>query len=112
MNETERTALQQNWVYLLENVAIEGSMLLDYLYKNGILTSHQKEEVMVQSLSKDKVAKLLEILQRKGPKAFQAFLDALRQAKQEHIADQLQQAFQPQGMEPGRMVWYLSCTVH
>lgn len=59
---------------------------------------------MVQSVSKDKVAKLLEILQRKGPKAFQAFLDALRQAEQEHIADQLQQAFQPQGMEPGRMV--------
>lgn len=105
MNETERTALQQNWVYLLENVEIERSLLLDYLYKNGILTSHQKEEVMVQSLSKDKVAKLLEILQRKGPEAFQAFLDALRQTGQEHIADQLQQAFQPQGMEPGRMVW-------
>lgn len=104
MNETEKRALQLNWVYLLETVDIEDSLLLDRLLQSGTLTQHQKEQVMAQTLSKDKVAKLLEILQRKGPDAFPAFLDALRNTAQQHIAATLQQAFQPQQMDQGRMV--------
>lgn len=104
MNETEKKALQLNWVYLLENVDIEGSLLLDRLLQSETITSHQKEQVMVQTLSKDKVAKLLEILQRKGPDAFHAFIDALCKTDQQHIAVKLRQAFQPQQMDQGRMV--------
>ena len=103
MNESQKAALQTNWMYLLETVDTDGS-LLDHLFQQGTLTAHQMEQVKVPSVSNERVAKLLEILRRKGPDAFPAFQDALRSSDQSHVADRLEQAFQPQQQEDGPMV--------
>ena len=95
MNEAQKTAIQCNWVYLLKNVDLDG-YLLDHLFEQKTISKDQKDRVMAEKTAKDKVAELLNILQRRSPNAFNEFLSALRNANQQHIAQQLEQAFQPQ----------------
>ncbi|KAL8620372.1 hypothetical protein ACOMHN_012997 [Nucella lapillus] len=105
MNEAQKRAIQIKWTFLIDHLDAGGSTtLLDHLYEKNVITLHQKERVTAQQLSKDKVTTLLEIMQRKSPDAFYELLAAMQSSGQGHIAEVLQQAFQPQGDGQDRQV--------
>lgn len=87
MNDVHRETLRKNWVYLLENLVTDE--LLDYLLGNEVITPDMYEEINVQLTRQDKVTHFLSILQRRGPQAFNNFLDALVATNQGFISDKL-----------------------
>lgn len=89
MNDVHRETLRKNWVYLLENLVTDE--LLDYLLGKEVITPDMYEEINVQLTRQDKVTHFLSILQRRGPRAFDNFLDALVATNQGFISDRLMQ---------------------
>lgn len=59
------------------------------LFSNEIFTEGMKDEVEVENLKEKKVRKLLDILPRRGPEAFQVFIKVLQDTKNDHVAEQL-----------------------
>ncbi|KAL3852244.1 hypothetical protein ACJMK2_015912 [Sinanodonta woodiana] len=90
MENIHRAALRQNWIYLMDNLIIQE--LLDRLYEKGLLTDDMKEEIQVEKTKRDMISKFLSILQRRGPYAFDYFIDALQETSQEFIAEKLKES--------------------
>ena len=88
MNEVHRNTIRLCWVYLMKNMVYQE--LLDYFISVDIFTSDMCEQVEVERTTNDKNNQLLFILQRRGPTAFQIFLDGLRSTNQEFIAEHLE----------------------
>lgn len=89
MDEIHRHTLRTNWVYLMENLIPDE--LADHLLQESIITSDMYEEIRVKATKKEKITHLLFIIQRRGPRAFEKLLSALRNTEQDFIADQLLQ---------------------
>ena len=87
MDETHRSILRQNWVYLVDNLIPDE--LADHLLADSIITNDMYEEIRVKPTKKEKITQLLFIIQRRGPHAFEKLLAGLRNTEQEFIADQL-----------------------
>ena len=87
MERRHQEALRRNWVYLMDNLIMDG--VLDSMMSKEIFTSTMGEEVSVKRIRKDQVTHFLFTLIRRGPLAFDLFLEALRENSQEFIADQL-----------------------
>ena len=87
MERRHQEALRRNWVYLMDNLIMDG--VLDSMMSKEIFTSTMGEEVSVKQIRKDQVTHFLFTLIRRGPHAFDLFLEALRENSQEFIADQL-----------------------
>lgn len=98
MEAIHRSTLRQNWVYLIENL-VPGE-LADHLLAESILTNDMYEKIKVKATKKEKITHLLFIIQRRGPKAFEKFLTALRKTDQEFIADQLLQTLKSYQRQP------------
>ena len=52
-------------------------MIVDFLTENSILTMGMREEIDRANPTTAKVRQLLNIIQRRGPLAFQTFVDSL-----------------------------------
>jgi len=61
-----------------------------YLVEKRILNDEQAENILYQNTAKNKVRQLLMILVRRGPRAFSAFVEALRLEEFEGLADRLE----------------------
>lgn len=90
MEHIHREAIRKNWTYLLENLMIDD--LLDYLLSHSIISDNMKEEVEIQGTRREKATQLLFIIQKRGPQAFQALLNGLRECGMGFIAERLEQS--------------------
>lgn len=87
MEKRHQEALRKNWVYLMDNLILDD--LLDLMQEREIFTANMAEEVSVKQTRKDKATHFLFTLIRRGPKAFDMFIEALRETDQSFIADQV-----------------------
>lgn len=87
MDNVHRETLRLNWVYLTENLSM--NELLDHMLGQLVITDDMYEEIKVQSTKKEQITHFLLILPRRGPNAFDKFLEALRATSQGFIVDKL-----------------------
>nr|AAZ95018.1 caspase 3-like protein [Anemonia viridis] len=88
MEQIHRDALRSNRQALIQD--LEASKIASNLYGTGILDENDKDKVNAGDTNADRAEKLLDILPRKGPKAFNAFCDALKD-----ISPHLEQLINP-----------------
>ena len=84
MEQKHRTILRHHWSNIRDN--LEPKNILSKLVT--VLIETDEEEIKVQSIRQERCDKLLEILPRKGPKAFKAFVEALKE-EAPHLASDL-----------------------
>ncbi|VDI11580.1 Hypothetical predicted protein [Mytilus galloprovincialis] len=92
MNQIEKATLQNCRNCLLEDLDPTMSFL-SLLYCSKIITEDQKDRVENQRTRQDKVITLLDILPRRGPRAFRKFIDVLETDYnwiKERLEDELQ----------------------
>ena len=89
MSTDDQTRLRRNYLYLLRNLRTDD--LVDYLFQEGVISEDNSEDIESERKSRDKTKKLLRILPKKGPKAFEKFINVLRETENGFIADQLEQ---------------------
>ena len=77
MNDKHRDILRRHWSSLRRD--LEPTRLLPYLV--NILDVTDEQEVKVKATREDKIDQLLEILPRRGPKAFDEFVKALQEVQ-------------------------------
>ena len=87
MEKKHQEALRKNWVFLMDNLILDD--VLDAMITKEIFTTSMGEEVSVKQTKKDKATHFLFTLIRRGPKAFDLFIESLRENSQDFIADQL-----------------------
>jgi len=63
-----------------------------YLLEDKIITESMKDSIQLKGTRDGITSEFLRVLQTRGPKAFDAFLSALRKSDRVHIADELQKA--------------------
>ena len=88
MADCHRTALRSNRVCLVQNPH-EVSTVLQHLITDKILTDDMKESILVKPTRSAKVGALLDILPKRGCKAFDRFVWALIQSGQYDCAKAL-----------------------
>jgi len=76
MSSNNRQTLIKNRVYLLHNI-VPTYILLSQLQADEVLTEDMIETILIEPTTKGKVAALLNILSRRGPKAFSNLIKAL-----------------------------------
>uniref|UniRef100_A0A146PME3 CASP2 and RIPK1 domain containing adaptor with death domain n=1 Tax=Fundulus heteroclitus TaxID=8078 RepID=A0A146PME3_FUNHE len=76
--EPQHRALLRKFRVQLSDQLLVSDTIVPLLFQEGILTEAQVEQVEGQLTNKQKNLKLLDILPNRGPKAFGAFLEALR----------------------------------
>ena len=77
MNDKHRDILRRHWSSLRRD--LEPTKLLPYLV--NILDVTDEQEVKVKATREDRIDQLLEILPRRGPKAFDEFVKALQEVQ-------------------------------
>ena len=93
MNKRHRETLIGLQIYLLQNLQI--NKVMQYLIQEKILTDENRENVMLAGTRRDKVAKFLSILPKRGLNAFDIFVNSLRKTSQTYIADELENFYTP-----------------
>ncbi|XP_007541313.1 death domain-containing protein CRADD [Poecilia latipinna] len=77
MEPEHRAVLRKFRVQLSDQLLISDT-IVPFLYQEGVLTEAQVEQVEGQLTNRQKNLKLLDLLPNRGPRAFCAFLEALR----------------------------------
>jgi translation initiation factor 2 alpha subunit (eIF-2alpha) len=81
--------IRQHYKFMIENLDVKHSGLTAELYKNEVLTRQEKEELESYDSSTRRIETLLSMLSRKSSSDFKAFLEALSQTGQGHIANKI-----------------------
>lgn len=76
MSDIHRQVLQQNHVDLLKNLKLD-SDILGILYEKGTLTEHMVQVIQTRPTDQDKINELLQLLPKRGPEAFDCFIEAI-----------------------------------
>ena len=87
MEQSETDLLKAHRVYIAEN--LQERRVVEQLFGDGVLDQMDKEEIRAETSTFDKCCLLLDKLSRKGPNAFERFLQALRRSGQRYLADKL-----------------------
>ncbi|KAM4711503.1 death domain-containing protein CRADD [Anableps anableps] len=90
--EPEHRAVLRKFRVLLSDQLLISDAIVPFLFQEGVLTEAQVEQVEGQLTNRQKNLKLLDILPNRGPRAFSAFVEALRDFS--WIRDQLLQELQ------------------
>ncbi|KAM9771918.1 death domain-containing protein CRADD [Syngnathus typhle] len=77
MDPVHKEVLQKLRVDLSEQLLVSDGVLLPFLYQEDILTAAQVEDILAESSERKRCLKLLDVLPKRGPKAFACFLRAL-----------------------------------
>ncbi|OCT71335.1 hypothetical protein XELAEV_18034314mg [Xenopus laevis] len=88
MQQHHRKALQRLRVSLASEMIIEE--LLDHLVSSEILTNNMHSNIMAYRSDYAQNVALLNLLPKRGPRAFSAFCNALHSTNQEHLAQQVE----------------------
>ncbi|XP_033724601.1 caspase-2-like [Pecten maximus] len=88
MNVEDRGKLTSNRTFLVKNIT-KTMNVVDKLMEDGTITDDLKQDIEAKLTDNDKNRKLLDIIPRRGPKAFKAFLNALVKTDNAFSAEQL-----------------------
>ncbi|XP_063818732.1 caspase-2 isoform X2 [Pseudophryne corroboree] len=89
MQERHKDALIKLRVALVQEMVPDE--LVEHLVSKKILTPFMQEKIQCKGVSYRQNSTLLDLLPRRGPKAFTIFCTALRDTGQEHLAEQLEE---------------------
>ena len=81
------SVIRQHYVFLLENLDVKHSTLVDELYARHVVSGVETEDIAAEMTSFRAIERLLSVLSRKSPQQFQLFLDALDKSGQRHVRD-------------------------
>ena len=87
MDPADATRLRTNRVYIVSDLDVH--RVLDLLIQNGIIVAEDRELICSKPTSQDRARSLLDILSCRGPNAFRIFVQALREAGYDWLADKL-----------------------
>ncbi|XP_036285011.1 caspase-2 isoform X8 [Pipistrellus kuhlii] len=87
MHPDHQEALKKNRVLLAKQLLL--SELLEHLLEQDIITFEMREHIQAKVGSFNQNVELLNLLPKRGPRAFDAFCEALRETKQGHLEDLL-----------------------
>lgn len=88
MEDSKRDVLQKHRLQI--STAINPRRVVEELYSRGLLDTNDREEILAETTTQYTAFKLLDILPRKGPKAFDIFLQTLYHCGYEFLANTLQ----------------------
>ncbi|OWF51510.1 caspase-2-like [Mizuhopecten yessoensis] len=88
MDETDKRKLTSNRSYLVKNI-YKPMSVVDKLMEERIITDGMKQDIEAERTNDDRNRKLLDIIPRRGPKAFEEFLKALVRTDNEFSAEQI-----------------------
>ena len=75
MDVNIREKLQAHWMVLIKDLVVDE--LVHHLFAKKVLTESMLEDVNNKKITRDKNYALLSILQKRGPTAYPALLEAL-----------------------------------
>lgn len=87
LEQSERDVLKAHRVLIADN--LQERRVVEQLFAEGILNLTDREEINAETSRFGRCCLLLDKLPRKGPNAFQSFLQALRLSGQGFLADKL-----------------------
>lgn len=87
MEQSIRDVLRAHRVVIADN--LQERRVVEHLFAEGVLDQIDKEEIHAETSRFSKCCLLLDKLPRKGPNAFERFLQALRLSGQGFLADTL-----------------------
>ncbi|XP_032411847.1 caspase-2 isoform X4 [Xiphophorus hellerii] len=91
MLERDKKALQRNSAVLCKQLVVD-ELLIQSLQADGILTENMAETIMAEQTSQKRSWRLLILLPKRGPEAFQSFCSALKETEQQHLYDLIAQS--------------------
>lgn len=92
MDEQDRNKLKTNRTFIIKN--LENVVdVVDRLLSNNVVTDGMKEDIEAEKGKSSQIRKMLDILPRRGPEAFQQFLQILADTENGFIANQLYPGF-------------------
>ncbi len=89
MEPADRMALVKCRAKILEDLDVR--LIIDFLLETRVVDDKIYEQINSEITQKDKAKRLLDILPRRGPKAFHHFLEALRE-DYDWLVDDLEEA--------------------
>uniref|UniRef100_A0A8D0L4V7 Caspase-2 n=1 Tax=Sphenodon punctatus TaxID=8508 RepID=A0A8D0L4V7_SPHPU len=87
MQRCHQEALKKNRVSLAKQLMLKE--LLEHLIEEDIITLEMMEMIQAKAGSFSQNVEFLNLLPKRGPKAFSAFCQALRETKQQHLEEML-----------------------
>ncbi|CAJ1062480.1 caspase-2 isoform X3 [Xyrichtys novacula] len=97
MLEQDRRALRRRSAVLCKQLVVDE--LLIHLQADEILTESMAESIMAEPTSLKRNWRLLQLLPKRGPRAFSSFCSALQETEQQHLCDLLTQSPERDGRE-------------
>ncbi|XP_014374156.1 caspase-2 isoform X2 [Alligator sinensis] len=92
MQPCHQEALRRHRVPLAKQLVLQE--LLEHLLARAVLTPEMKEAIQTKAGSFSQNVEFLSLLPKRGPQAFSAFCEALRETRQEHLEEMLLNAIQ------------------
>ncbi|XP_006633431.1 death domain-containing protein CRADD [Lepisosteus oculatus] len=79
MDRRHKQFLREHRLELSNQLVLIDTTIVQYLYQENILTESHVEEIRSRITNKQKTLALLEILPTRGPRAFETFLESLKE---------------------------------
>ncbi|KAM7421029.1 hypothetical protein PAMA_015290 [Pampus argenteus] len=98
MLERDRQALRRRSAVLCKQMVVD-ELLIQSLQADNILTESMAESIMAEQTSQKRSWRLLLLLPKRGPRAFNSFCSVLRDTEQQHLCDLLTQSPEKDGKE-------------
>ena len=93
MDIRHRDKIRRNLIFLLENIPLDS--MVDYLQENSILTTDHREEIYHEITTRDRIRRLLLIVQTRGRHAYQELCNAFLVSDRLDIVAKLQAQWPP-----------------
>lgn len=98
MLKRDRQALRRHSATLCREMVVD-ELLIQSLQADNILTESMAENIMVEQTSHKRSWRLLQLLPKRGPKAFSSFCSALRDTEQQHLCELFTESPEKDGTE-------------
>ncbi|KAG8430058.1 hypothetical protein GDO86_018561 [Hymenochirus boettgeri] len=95
MEKHHKNALMKLRIHLLQEMVIEE--LVEHLVSSEVLTPAMHDDIMTRRTALTKNVTLLNLLPRRGPRAYEEFCKALCATGQRHLAQELEKKVKHQG---------------
>ncbi|XP_054858193.1 caspase-2 isoform X2 [Eublepharis macularius] len=101
MQKCHQEALKRNRVSLAKQLVLKE--LLEHLIEKDVITMEMVEIIQAKDGSFSQNVEFLNLLPKRGPKAFLAFCEALRETKQQHLEEMLLNTIPSQGHKTAKL---------
>ena len=88
MDHVHDEVLRKNCKFLKDNLKMEG--LLDLMLEKGVFSPKMADEIRSKETTCDQTNTFFIILRRRGPKAFDVFMEGLRKSSQTLVLERME----------------------